>query len=110
MKGTIFSLMVLNSDLERNSFPVDWVQEKDFPSRSHLRLENRQVFVPFCLARSLSVYVKRNGSWQLKHKIEDNCKRLILLDIYEIIEGVRIICEGTWGADECSLYSVDCLG
>lgn len=100
---------VFDSDFKRESFPEDYQDEKHFPARAHIRIREHQVYVPKTLVRDFTVLVKKNGIWTELLQVENNHKRLLMLSVEQEIEGVRFVCNKTWGVDCCNLFSIDCI-
>jgi len=100
--------MILDSDINRDSFEGISSYTKDFPMLCNRRLSTPHVFVPKTIAKSYTVEVF-DGEWKTVYKTDSNYQRLQKISINADAEKVRVTFSETNGSDRVGIYEIEIM-
>lgn len=66
--------------------------------------------VPPTLVKQFRVETRDSaGNWTVAHRVTDNFQRLAVVPVNRKTDGVRLVCEDTWGDDTARLFAFEAL-
>ncbi len=72
-------------------------------------LKGNRCAVPKRLLKAFRVEALRHGTWETIHRTEENYQRLVYVKAQAECEGIRLIPEGSWGAESPRVLAMDVL-
>lgn len=99
--------LILDSDLNRQSWAGQKWYKRDFPMRCNISLDDTPLEMPFTLLKEFDIFTqKETGSWELLFEAKENHKRLVRINIPFTAQKIKVIPKTTWGAKEARIYSI----
>ncbi len=99
--------VILDSDLNRDSFEDCNYNFKDYPMRCNVALHEKLVGLPKTLARELSVEIDSgDGEFKPLAEVRENHLRLLKFACEAPVKRVKLVAKSTYGAGKAGVYSI----